>query len=232
MPSQLKGKVILISGASGGLGEGVTQAVLDAGAEVAGVSRRWPPEASNTPGLLPVAADLTQESGCAAAVAAALNKWSRLDAAIHLMGGFAGGTRVHEMSPDTWDQMMNVNLRSAFLFFRAALPPMLKAGRGRLLAVGSRPGLEPVAGLAAYSASKAGLHALIRALAAENKDTGVTANAVLPSTIDTAANRVAMPQADTSKWVEPASIASLLVYLASDAAQDINGALVPIYGKS
>jgi NAD(P)-dependent dehydrogenase (short-subunit alcohol dehydrogenase family) len=232
MPSQLKGKVILISGASGGLGEGVTQAFLEAGAEVAGVSRRWPPEASNMPRFLPVAADLTQESGCAAAVAAVLNKWSRLDAALHLMGGFAGGTRVHETSPATWDQMMNVNLRSAFLFFRAALPPMLKAGRGRLLAVGSRPGLEPVAGLAAYSASKAGLHALIRVLAAENKGTGVTANAVLPSTIDTAANRAAMPQADTSQWVVPGSIASLLIYLASDAAQDINGALVPIYGKS
>lgn len=232
MPSLLKDKVVLISGASGGLGEAVTQAFLDAGALVAGVSRQWPPEASNTPGFLPVAADLTQEAGCAAAVEAALAQWSRLDAAVHLMGGYTGGTTVEATPVEVWDRMMSMNLRSAFLFFRAALPPMLKAGRGRLLAVGSRPGLDPVAGLAAYGVSKAGLHALVRTLAAENKDRGITANAVLPSTIDTPANRTAMPKADASKWVTPESIGSLLVYLACDAAQDINGALVPIYGRS
>jgi NAD(P)-dependent dehydrogenase (short-subunit alcohol dehydrogenase family) len=232
MASQLKGKVILVSGASGGLGESVTQAFLDAGGLVAGVSRQWPPEASNTPGFLPVSADLTQEPGCSAAVRATLEQWSRLDAAVHLMGGFAGGNPAEATPVEEWDRMMSLNLRSAFLFFRAALPPMLKAGRGRLLAVGSRPGLDPVAGLSAYAASKAGLHALIRTLAAENRDRGITANAVLPSVIDTPANRSAMPKADTSKWVPPESIAALLVFLAGDAAQDISGALVPIYGRS
>jgi NAD(P)-dependent dehydrogenase (short-subunit alcohol dehydrogenase family) len=232
MPSHLKDKVVLISGASGGLGQAVTEAFLDAGALVAGVSRNWPPKASNTPRFLPVAADLTQEAGCIAAVQAALERWPRLDAAVHLMGGFAAGTTVEATPVEVWDRMMNLNLRSAFLFFRAALPPMLKAGRGRLLAVGSRPGVDPAAGLGAYAVSKAGLHALVRTLAAEHNDGGITANAVLPSVIDTPANRAAMPDADVSKWVAPESIAALLVFLAGDAAQDITGALVPIYGRS
>jgi NAD(P)-dependent dehydrogenase (short-subunit alcohol dehydrogenase family) len=232
MRIDLQNQVVLMSGASGGLGEGVVQAFLDAGAKVAGVARKWTADATSRPGFLPIVADLTQEQGCADAVKAVLARWSRLDAAVHLMGGFAGGTAVQATSVETWDQMMSVNLRSAFLFFRAALPPLLAAGRGRLLAVGSRPGFEPAAGLAAYSVSKAGLHALVKALAAENKDTGVTCNAVAPSTIETAANRAAMPQADASTWVRPAAIGELLVYLASDAARDINGALIPIYGRA
>jgi len=231
MAQLLEDKVILISGASGGLGEEVTRTFLDAGPRVAAVSRLWS-SAVDSDMLLHVSADLTQESGCVAAVQAAVSRWGRLDVVAHLMGGFTGGTAVEETTPERWDKMMNLNLRSAFLLFRAALPELRKAGLGRILAVGSRPGLDPVAGLGAYAVSKAGLHALVRTIAAENQNTGLTANAVLPSTIDTPANRAAMPDAAFARWVTPASIGDLLVWLASDASQDISGALIPIYGRS
>jgi NAD(P)-dependent dehydrogenase (short-subunit alcohol dehydrogenase family) len=116
--------------------------------------------------------------------------------------------------------------------FRAVLPRMLAAKRGRILAVGSRAGVEPMPNFAAYSVSKAALIALVRTVAQEVKDTDITANIVLPSTIDTPANRAAMPKADPTKWVSPESIADLLVWLASDKAANVNGAVIPIYGKA
>jgi NAD(P)-dependent dehydrogenase (short-subunit alcohol dehydrogenase family) len=128
--------------------------------------------------------------------------------------------------------MFEVNVRSAFLVFRAALPAMRARGSGRLLAVGSRSGAQPSPGAIAYAVSKAALHALVTNLAAELHDTAITVNAVLPGTIDTAANRAAMPRADQSKWVTPESIAATLVWLVSDAAADVSGALIPCYGQS
>jgi NAD(P)-dependent dehydrogenase (short-subunit alcohol dehydrogenase family) len=127
---------------------------------------------------------------------------------------------------------MNLNARGAFLFFRAALRPMREANQGRLIAVGSRSGIQPSPGMGAYAASKAALHMLVQTSAAELKQTGVTVNAVLPSTIDTPANRAAMPGADASKWVRPESLGELISWLASDAAADLNGALIPAYGKA
>jgi NAD(P)-dependent dehydrogenase (short-subunit alcohol dehydrogenase family) len=126
--------------------------------------------------------------------------------------------------------MMNVNLRVAFNAIRAVVKPMMQARHGRIVAIGSRAAVEPSPKLAAYAVSKAALVALVKNTAAEVKDFGITANVVLPSTIDTPANRTAMPQSDFSKWVAPESIAKLLLFLASDAAADVNGAVVPIYG--
>jgi NAD(P)-dependent dehydrogenase (short-subunit alcohol dehydrogenase family) len=128
--------------------------------------------------------------------------------------------------------MLGLNLRSAYTIFRAVLPGMLKAGKGRIVAVGARAAIEPIANFAAYSVSKAALVALVKTVALEVKDSGITANAVLPSVIDTPANRAAMPAADASKWVTPESIAGLLVWLVSDAARDVNGAAIPIYGRA
>jgi NAD(P)-dependent dehydrogenase (short-subunit alcohol dehydrogenase family) len=115
--------------------------------------------------------------------------------------------------------------------FRAVLPGMVKAGHGRIVAVGSRAAVEPLASFAAYSVSKAALVTLVKTVALEVKDAGVTANVILPSVIDTPVNRAAMPSADVSKWVTPQSIAGLLVWLASDASHDVNGAAIPIYGR-
>jgi NAD(P)-dependent dehydrogenase (short-subunit alcohol dehydrogenase family) len=216
---------VLITGASGGLGAAVLERFLEDGHSVAGVARSWP-DADNR--FHQIAADLTKAAECARMVEEA----GDTDVLVHILGGFAGGKTVAETEEATWDRMMDLNLRSAFLAIRAVLPGMLRRNEGRIVAIGSRAGVEPVAGLSAYGVSKAALVYLIRTLALELKPTGITANVVLPSTIDTPANRDAMPQADPSKWVSPTSIAKVVAWLAGKGAQDISGAVVPVYGKA
>jgi len=138
----------------------------------------------------------------------------------------AGGQTIAETDDATFQRMFDLNLNSAFYLLRAALPAMRKTGNGRIIAIGSRAALEPGPGVGAYSASKAALVSLIRTLAAENKDVGITANVILPGTIDTPVNRKMIPNADVSKWVQPANVASLVVWLASDAGADVNGAVI------
>ena len=206
------------------------QSFLDSGAaEVYGVARTWKEgEGSADARFHRIEANVLQESECRRAV----EKAGAIDVLVHLVGGFAGGKPVAETEDDVWDQMLNVNLRSAVHMFRAVLPQMIKAGRGRLIAVGSRAALEPMASFAAYSTAKAALVTLVKTVAQEVKDSGVTANVVLPSIIDTPANRSAMPKADYSKWVTPESIAHWLVWLASHEASDVSGAAIPIYGRA
>ena len=144
----------------------------------------------------------------------------------------AGGKPVAETDDATWRSMLAMNLDAAFYTARAAFPHMTAAGRGRILMVGSRAGVEPAAGSSAYNVAKAGLIALVRTIAAEVKETGVTCNAVLPSIIDTPTNRAAMPRADYAKWVKPQAIADLIVWLASDEAAEITSAAIPIYGRT
>jgi NAD(P)-dependent dehydrogenase (short-subunit alcohol dehydrogenase family) len=226
-------RVALVTGADGGLGAAVTAAFLEAGARVAGVSRAGPglpPGAGER--FLSVRADLAVAGQAERAAAAVLDRFQRLDVVAHLVGGFEGGSPVAGTSDDTWRRMLDVNLTSAFYVARATVPILERAGRGRFLAIGSRTALEPAPGLAAYGVSKAGLVMLVRTLALELKRTAVTANAVLPSVIDTPSNRAAMPAADSSAWVQPASIAALLLWLASDAAAGVNGAAIPIYGRA
>ncbi len=210
------------------MGGAVVSAFLETGAQVFGVDRAWKSNPHEGSAFHPLEADVTTAEGCAAAVKAA----EPVDALVHLVGGFAGGAPVAESDEQVWDQMMTMNLRSAFLMFRAALPGMIERRRGRLLAIGSRAGVDPLAGFSAYTVSKSGLATLVKTVALEVKDSGITANVVLPSVIDTPANRAAMPKADYSKWVTPQSIARLLVWLASDAASDVSGAAIPIYGRA
>ena len=127
--------------------------------------------------------------------------------------------------------MFDLNLNSAFYLLRAALPAMRATGNGRIIAIGSRAAVDPGPGVGAYSASKAALVSLIRTIAAENKDAGITANVILPGTMDTPTNRQAMPNADVSKWVQPANVANLVLWLASDVGADVNGAVLPVYGN-
>lgn len=228
--ADFNGRVALITGASGALGEAVVEAFLLRGATVVGVARSM--EKSRRERLHHVAADLTQTEGVEAAVEEAFGLAGRIDVLVHVMGAFAGGTPVAETGEDTWDGMMSLNLRAAFLVARAVLPHMIKARYGRIVAVGSRVGVEPVAGLSAYGVSKAGLNSLIQTIAKEVRDQGITANVVMPSTIDTPANRKAMPKADFSSWVQPASIAEQIVSLASESAGDVSGALIPVYGRA
>jgi len=198
---------------------------------VVGVTARLQ-ETPLKPNYVQVAADLTSAESVDNLVAAALEPTGKIDALVHTVGGFAGGTPVHETDEATWDRMMNLNLKTTFLATRAVLHPMIEAGYGRIVAVGARPGVDPVGGLGAYSSSKAGLHALIQTIALEGTKYGVTANVLMPSIIDTPSNRQAMPDADFSKWVAPESVAQQILWLCSDEAADVSGALVPVYGRS
>ncbi len=219
---------ILITGASGGLGTAVVEAFLGTGATVYGAALAWKNQPHSNPRFHPLEANLIEAAECHRVAKLA----APVDALLHLVGGFDGGRPVAETPDETWEQMLGLNLRSAYSMFRAVLPAMTKAGKGRIVAVGSRAAVEPMANFAAYSVSKAALVTLVQTVALEVKDSGITANVVLPSTIDTPANRAAMPSADAAKWVTPESIAGLLVWLASDAARDVSGAAIPIYGHS
>ena len=227
----LNDKVILITGAKGGLGSTVTQAFLDAGAMVAGVSRSIEASDFAHTGFTAMPAELSSGEAARRVADAVVEKFGRIDALVHLVGGFAGGKPVAETDDATFDRMLEMNLRSAFYIARAVLPHMRAAGSGRILAIGSRAAVEPGAGAGAYSASKAALVSLIRTLAVENKDRCISANVILPGTMDTPANRAADPKADFSRWVQPSQVAGMLLHLASDAAAQVSGAVIPVYGR-
>lgn len=226
----MQGKVVLVTGAKGGLGNHVTQAFLAAGANVAGVTPSIKQSDFPHANFAAIAAAIADSRSAAAIVEQVLQRFKRVDALIHLVGGFAGGKPIHETDDATLGKMIDMNFRSAFYMVKAVVPHMRKGGGGRIVGIGSKAAVEPAAGIAAYSASKSGLITLIRTVALENKDAGITANVVLPSTIDTPVNRKAMPKADTSKWVDPEKLASLIVWLASDDASEVSGAVIPVYG--
>jgi NAD(P)-dependent dehydrogenase (short-subunit alcohol dehydrogenase family) len=227
----MQGKVVLVTGAKGGLGHYVTQAFLAAGANVAGVTPSIKQSDFPHPHFAAVAAAISNGQSAVDIVNQVLQRFKRLDAFVHLVGGFAGGKPIHETDEATLEKMTDMNFRSAFYMLKAVVPHMRKAGSGRIVGIGSKAAVEPAAGVAAYSASKAALITLIRTVALENKDAGITANVLLPSTIDTPANRAAMPGADASKWVNPEKLASLIVWLAGDAASELSGAVIPVYGR-
>lgn len=224
-------KVVLITGAKGGLGNTVTQAFLDAGATVIGVSRSISASDFPHPAFVAMPAELSSGEAARSLADAVVSRYRGIDVLVHLVGGFAGGKTVAETDDATLDRMWELNVKSAFHIVRAVVPHMRAQGAGRILAIGSRAALEPGAGIGAYSASKAALVSLVRTLALENRDLGITANVVLPGTMDTAANRAADPQADFSKWVQPSQVAALLLHLASEAASQVNGAVIPVYGR-
>jgi NAD(P)-dependent dehydrogenase (short-subunit alcohol dehydrogenase family) len=227
----MKGKVVLVTGANGGLGATVTQAFLDAGATVVGTSRKIRQADFNSPGFTAMPSDISTREGAPVLIDQVIARFGRIDVLVHTVGGFAGGKSIAETDDATFQRMFDVNLNSAFYVLRAALPAMRKTGNGRIVAIGSRAALDPGPGVGAYSASKAALVSLIRTVALENKDVGITANVILPGTMDTPTNRKMIPNADVGKWVQPANVASLIVWLAGDAGADVNGAVIPVYGN-
>jgi NAD(P)-dependent dehydrogenase (short-subunit alcohol dehydrogenase family) len=227
----MQGKVVLVTGANGGLGAYVTQAFLDAGATVVGSSRKIQQSDFKSSNFTAMPAEISAAESAKNLVAQVVARFGRIDVLAHTVGAFAGGQSIAETDDATFKKMLDLNFNSAFYLLRAAVPAIRKAGNGRIIAIGSRAAVDPGPGVGAYSASKAALVSLIRTVAAENKDAGVTANVILPGTIDTPTNRKAIPNADISKWVQPANIASLIVWLASDAGADVNGSVIPVYGK-
>lgn len=210
----------------------MTEVFRGAGFRVAAVARRWPDADQSDRELAHLEADTSNGAAAQSAVQSTLTLFGQLDALIHLVGGFAGGDGVVETPEAVWQQQMSVNCWSAVTMMRAAIPPMRAAGRGRVVVMGSKAAVEPPSHYAAYAASKAALLAVVQSAAAELKNTGVTVNAVLAGTIDTAANRQAMGAAQAPKWVRPASIGSLLLWLCSDAGRDVTGAMIPVYGRT
>ena len=228
----MKGKVALVTGANGGLGQSVTWTLLNAGATVVGTSRKIAQSEFDSTNFTAICADISTGASAQKLVDAVITRFGRLDILVHTVGGFAGGPAIHETDDATFERMFDLNVKSAFYLLRAAIPKMRKTEGGRIVAIGSRAALDPGSGVGAYSASKAALVSLIRTVALENKDAGITANVILPGTMDTPANRTAMPASDFSKWVRTETVAGLIAWLAGDAGRDVNGAVIPVYGRA
>ena len=221
-------RVVLITGAKGGLGSFVTQRFLATGATVIGASRSIAAEDFPVANFVALPVDFKKASAIDHAIGSIINRYGRLDVLVHVLGGFAGGMSVAETDDATWEQMRDLNLTSAFYVLRATIPHLRKSGTGRIVAIGSLAAAEPHSGLGAYVTFKSALVSLVRTVAMENKDAGLMANVVLPSTMDTPANRKAMPKADFSKWLKPADVADLVLWLADERASHITGTAIPI----
>jgi NAD(P)-dependent dehydrogenase (short-subunit alcohol dehydrogenase family) len=237
MSDKLHDKVVLITGATGALGSAIVREFAQTEAQLAltSTSPQKLEQLAAEIGLpeervFSVVADVTQADRVEVLIAAVVAHFGRVDVLLNTVGGWSGGQSVGETPVEEWNQMLTFNLHSAFLLSRAVLPPMLEAGWGRIVHVGSKTAVEPRAKVAGYAVSKMGVITLTEVIAAEVKGTGVTANVILPSVIDTPANRASMPKADPDKWVPPERIAATMRFLCSDAAASINGARVPIYG--
>lgn len=221
----VEGKVVLIAGGSGALGRTIVPAFLAAGGRVVTADRN--PSTDHSDERLALKADVTDEADVHRLVDEVIRRLGRVDVLVNLVGGFASG-RVEDTDVALWQRMLTTNLTAAFLLSKAVLRQMVTGGTGRILHVAAWAAVEPFPGAAAYIVAKSGLLALINVLALELKGSGVTVNAVLPTTIDTPANRASMPEADPATWTRPESIAETLLFLASDEAAQINGAAVPI----
>jgi NAD(P)-dependent dehydrogenase (short-subunit alcohol dehydrogenase family) len=226
----MNGKIVLVTGANGGLGNFVTRAFLDAGATVVGTSLKIQQNAFNDQNFTALPADVSKVDDARRLVDEIDRKFGKLDVLAHTVGGFAGGQTVAETDDTTFQRMLDLNLIATLHILRATIPLLVRNGDSRIIAIGSRQALVPGKNVGAYSASKAAMVSLIQTVALENKDAGLKANVILPGTMDTPANRQAMPKADFSKWVQPSSVASLMVWLAADGGRDINGAVIPVYG--
>jgi NAD(P)-dependent dehydrogenase (short-subunit alcohol dehydrogenase family) len=223
-------RAVFITGAKGGLGSFITERFLATGAKVVGASRSISQQDFPLPNFAALPVDFTNAAAVSGAVNSVVDRYGRLDVLVHVVGAFAGGQSVAETDDATWEQMRDLNLTSAFYTLRAAIPHLRRSGTGRIVAIGSLTAVEPRAGLAAYITFKAALAMLVRTVALENRDAGVTANVVLPGTMDTPANRKAMPKADFSKWLPPSEVADLVLWLADERAGHITGTTIPIDG--
>ena len=231
-------KVVLVAGGTGGLGRSVTLAFLESGATVI-VTYRDEREleelksaaGSNAVRLIAKAADVTDETVVQQLVDEIVSAHGQLNALVNTVGGYVGGVSLWDLDSRTFDRMLALNLRSGFLLSRAAAKQMIRQKQGAIVNVSAKAALDHGAGAAAYSASKAAALAIIDSLSADLKGTGVRANSILPSIIDTPANRKAMAGADFTKWPKPEQIAKVVLFLCSDDAAVVHGAAIPVYGN-
>jgi NAD(P)-dependent dehydrogenase (short-subunit alcohol dehydrogenase family) len=239
MKIDFSGQVVLVAGGTGGLGKAVSLGFIEAGANVIvtyhnevefrALKELVGPDQSSLEGHQ---VDVTSESAIADLVNRVLLQHGALDALVNTVGGYAGGVKLWELETSVFDRMLELNLRSGYVLARAVMPIMLKAGHGSIVNVSAKAAFDHGAGAAAYAASKAGALALMDSIAADARGTGVRVNSILPSVIDTPANRQAMPDADFATWPKPEDIAHVILFLSSDLAKSIHGAAIPVYGNS
>jgi NAD(P)-dependent dehydrogenase (short-subunit alcohol dehydrogenase family) len=236
----LAGRVALIPGGLGGIGQAVSRAFAQAGATVVVAAGDQHPDAwealrggldaASAERLHFAAANVADETAVAALIQSVIARQQHLDILVNLVGGWAGGQPVHTLEAGTWDRMMDLNLRPAFLLAKYAAQPMLQQGWGRIIHFSSRAARLGRRNAAAYAVAKDAVITLAEAQAEELRDAGITVNALLPSIVDTPANRASMPNADYSRWPKAEEIARVLLFLASDDAALISGAAIPVYG--
>jgi NAD(P)-dependent dehydrogenase (short-subunit alcohol dehydrogenase family) len=230
-------RIVIVTGAAGNLGSAVARAFQAAGARLVLVDHKadrlpqlFPDLAGSPDHFLATSVDLTDEHAVKRMVEETLERFGRIDVLVNTAGGYQGGTPIHETSLEAWDFMFNINARTVLIASRAVIPAMLQQETGRVVNVASRSALQGSARSAAYSAAKSAVLRLTETMSAELKKSGINVNCVMPSTIDTPQNRATMPKADTSRWVEPAAIADVILFLASEAARAVHGAAIPVYG--
>ena len=236
--SEFDGKVVMVTGAAGNLGAALAARFAALGSRLALLDRsaerleraRDELDLPSATVLLP--SDLTAADSVAAAVEKAVTRLGGIDVLANIAGGFTMGPPLHETPASDWDLMMELNVRSVFNTCRAVIPHMLRRGSGRIVNVSARAALEGKARMGPYCASKAAVLTLTESLAAEHRLDGINVNCILPGTVDTPQNRAAMPDADFSRWVPPAALADVVVFLASEASRAVTGAAIPVYGQS
>jgi NAD(P)-dependent dehydrogenase (short-subunit alcohol dehydrogenase family) len=227
----------VVTGASGNLGQAVVHVFLRAGVKVAGVDlsmerlqQAYSEELLSSGRLHLFSTDLTNPEDAQRMAAKTVERFGRIDILVNTVGGFRAGTPLHETSLETWEGMLNLNARTVFLSCQAVIPQMLSQGSGKIVSIAARPGLAGRANMAAYSASKSAVIRLTESMSEELKSAGIRVNCILPGTIDTPQNRQDMPNANPQQWVKPESLAEVVFFLCSDAARDIHGAALPVYG--
>jgi len=239
MDKRFAGKVVIVAGGAGGLGRAVSLALLDEGAKVATpywVEEEWASlrrvAAGNAGSLTGQRIDVTDMAAVQRFVEQVVAEQGGVDALVNTVGGYAGGVNLWEMDGALLDRMLALNLRSGFALAHAVAPVMLKQKRGAIVNIAAKAAWDHAAGAAAYAASKAAALALMDSLAADVKGSGVRVNSILPSIIDTEANRKAMPGSNFAKWPKPEEIARVILFLCSDEAKVVHGAAVPVFGES
>ncbi|HEX8815266.1 MAG TPA: SDR family NAD(P)-dependent oxidoreductase [Terriglobales bacterium] len=238
MNSRFADKSVLVAGGTGSLGRAITLAFLNEGANVA-VTYQVEAELSalknaagqNAARLTAHSIDVTNQTAVNQLVEALVTQRGHLDVLVNAVGGYNGGLKLWETKPDVWDKMLALNLRAGYTLATAVAPVMIKQKSGSIVNVAAKAAFDHTAGSAAYAASKAAAVAAIDCLAEDLRGTGVRANSILPSIMDTEANRRAMPNADYAEWPKTADVASIILFLCTDDARLIHGASIPVYGN-
>lgn len=232
-------KVVIVTGAMGNLGSAVVRRFQNASAKLVLVDRNEDllkkvfSDLYDLPDVMMLGSvDLSETDSVEGMVAEIDKRFGRMDVLVNTVGGYRAGTPLHETPLQTLDFMYNLNVRTVFLASKAVIPYMLLNKYGKIVNIAARPGLAGRAGMAAYSAAKSAVIRLTESMAAELKHSGINVNCILPGTIDTPQNRQDMPNADFSRWVQPDSLADVILFLTSDAARDVHGAALPVYGRS